>query len=101
MKVKCPDCLGDGKQTCHNPDHGFYLMTSFHDIGRIGCPCCGNDEKHKVPNGGNCETCSGAGEVEESDEIEFCEYNKYDYQSVMKAIAQQKANMKRSGEDES
>lgn len=19
----CPDCGGDGKETCHNPDHGF------------------------------------------------------------------------------
>lgn len=22
-QIICPDCGGDGKETCHNPDHGF------------------------------------------------------------------------------
>lgn len=37
----CPGCGGDGKETCTNPDHGLISALSWHDIGRIGCPCCG------------------------------------------------------------
>ena len=59
----CPDCSGDGKETCHNPDHGFIRAMSFNDIGRLGCPLCGYDEDHKIPSGGKCETCNGIGNV--------------------------------------
>jgi len=59
----CPECGGDGKETCTNPDHGFINAFSFNDIGRIGCPCCGHDDNHKVPNGGKCEVCEGNGKV--------------------------------------
>lgn len=71
----CPVCGGDGKETCTNPDHGFIRSLSFHDIGRIGCPCCGHDENHKVPNGGNCDCCDGNGAVnEETCELILSEY---------------------------
>lgn len=60
----CPDCGGDGKETCHNPDHGFISAMSFHDIGRIGCPVCGHDPRGKVSSGGPCLSCNGAGVVD-------------------------------------
>jgi len=67
----CPDCGGDGKETCSNPDHGFiYVLGGLEsglpgsDVGRLGCPVCGHDPDHKVPNGGNCETCNGTGRVQ-------------------------------------
>lgn len=59
----CPCCNGDGKETCTNPDHGFISAMGFHDIGRLGCPVCGHDPKHKVKNGGPCISCDGAGRV--------------------------------------
>ena len=59
----CPECGGDGKETCTNPDHEFINAFSWHDIGRIGCPCCGHDENHKVINGGKCEMCNGTGRI--------------------------------------
>lgn len=77
QNVVCPLCGGDGKETCTNPDHGFIGMMSFHDIGRIGCPCCGHDEQHKVPNGGNCELCEGAGNINEAAALEWAEDNNY------------------------
>ncbi|ENF6041375.1 hypothetical protein ABRV10_003410 [Citrobacter amalonaticus] len=86
MKVTCPDCCGDGKETCHNPDHGFIEAMYFHDMGRIGCPCCGHDDKRKVPNGGKCETCNGSGSVDEVDAKNFCDDLGYDYERVMKYL---------------
>jgi hypothetical protein len=63
-KEVCPDCGGDGKETCNNPDHGGYEAELFGpDNGRIGCPVCGHDPKHKVPNGGDCESCGGTGKT--------------------------------------
>jgi len=63
MLYECPDCGGDGRETCHSPDHGFR-----HGVGGVlldghanGCPCCGNDPEHKMK--GICETCHGAGIV--------------------------------------
>lgn len=60
-RITCPDCGGDGKETCNNPDHGFISAMSWHDIGRLGCPVCGHAPDHKVINGGDCETCKGTG----------------------------------------
>lgn len=59
----CPECGGDGKETCTNPDHGLISVLGFHDIGRIGCPCCGHDPNHKVKNGDKCEACGGTGKM--------------------------------------
>ena len=69
--IECPMCGGDGKETCNNPDHGFIGEMSFHDIGRLGCPVCGHDDDHKVPNGGDCELCEGGGEVTQKQYAEY------------------------------
>lgn len=63
MLAVCPVCGGDGKETCTNPDHGIISALSFIEIGRLGCPCCGHNPLHKVPNGDNCEACCGFGAV--------------------------------------
>lgn len=82
-KYKCPVCNGDGKETCTNPDHGFYNMISFnYDAcnGGKGCPVCGWDEKHKVPGDRPCEACDGLGVLSEMqidkvmDEYQIDEY---------------------------
>lgn len=79
----CPDCFGDGKDTCHNPDHGFIDALSFHDIGRLGCPVCGHHPKHKVRSGGDCETCAGVGSVTFEAAEAFCTGCDYDAEDVM------------------
>lgn len=81
--VPCPDCLGDGKETCHNPDHNFIAGMFFHEIGRLGCPGCGSDPKHKVPRGGKCGTCDGVGRIHEDDARSFCADMGYDFDEVM------------------
>lgn len=68
--VECPMCGGDGKETCDNPDHGF-IEGMGGELYRLGCPVCGHDENHKVPNGGKCELCDGAGEVNETIAYEY------------------------------
>ena len=75
----CPDCGGDGKETCHNPDHGFiHGMMGWHEIGRLGCPVCGHDPNGKVKNGGKCETCDGVGRVTIKTAEEFLDAMDYD-----------------------
>lgn len=73
---RCPACGGDGKETCNNPDHGFIQMCDGigHDIGRLGCPCCGHDEDYKITkyiNGKSeylpCFECKGTGIVTEKE----------------------------------
>lgn len=60
-KIICTMCGGDGHETCNNPDHRFIYMTGG-EIGRLGCPCCGHDENHKIPGGEKgCELCAGTG----------------------------------------
>ena len=86
--VTCPCCNGDGKETCHNPDHGFINAMGFHDIGRLGCPVCGSHPKHKVGSkrdGGSapCDVCIGSGEVSDVAAREFCGGMGYDYDEVM------------------
>lgn len=56
----CELCGGDGKETCNNPDHAF-IDSMWGDTGRLGCPACGHDPKHKVKNGGPCFECNGTG----------------------------------------
>ena len=59
----CPDCGGDGIETCHNPDHGFLSgVMSIMGANESACPCCGHDEDHKMRNG-KCETCNTKGRV--------------------------------------
>lgn len=65
VKVGCPLCWGDGEERCENPDHGF-ISACPGDIGRIGCPGCGHDPYHRVPNGGSCRLCGGSGLVWQS-----------------------------------
>jgi RecJ-like exonuclease len=78
-RAVCPDCGGDGKETCHNPDHGFiHLMMGWHEIGRLGCPVCGHDSHGKVKNGGKCETCDGVGKVTVKTAEQFIEAMDYD-----------------------
>ena len=64
MKIECYACGGDGKETCDNPDHGFIEFVGG-EIGRLGCPVCGHDPDHKVPNGGPCDICNGTGFIED------------------------------------
>ena len=80
----CPDCFGDGKETCHNPDHGF-IHAMPGDIGRLGCPVCGHDPRGKVRNGGPCETCDGSGVVTLDKAKYFCGE---DFEDVMSAADQ-------------
>ena len=63
----CYMCGGDGKETCNNPDHGFMSAVSG-ETYRLGCPVCGHDENHKVPNGGVCEVCNGVGKLKVQNE---------------------------------
>ena len=61
--VLCPDCLGDGVETCHNPDHGFFYLISSagYSANKSACPCCGHNPTHKMK--GICDTCAGTGKV--------------------------------------
>jgi hypothetical protein len=78
----CPECGGDGKETCTNPDHGFISALGWHDIGRIGCPCCGHDPDHKVYNGGKCEVCDGNGKVTMKEAEDYIAQYDYDIEIV-------------------
>lgn len=69
----CPTCDGDGRETCGNPDHGFIIANGWNEIGRLGCPICGYDPDHKVPNGGKCDMCNGDGIVKYKEAKSFCE----------------------------
>ena len=61
-KAECEVCNGTGKEICDNPDHGFIVGVGG-EIGRLGCPCCGHDEDHAIPNT-TCEVCNGTGNIE-------------------------------------
>lgn len=69
--VLCPDCFGDGIETCHNPDHGFLsgVLGAVYGANESACPCCGHSSDHKMK--GKCETCKGTGQVSKE------EYDKY------------------------
>lgn len=89
-KVMCCSCLGDGKDTCHNPDHGLIDALGFHDIGRLGCPVCGHNEHHKVRSGGDCELCEGSGFTRESIGRDFCKDMDYDFEVIQDRYAHNK-----------
>lgn len=63
-KYKCPDCGGDGVETCHNPDHGFLrgVIGAVYSANESACPCCGHHPDFKMK--GICETCKGTGRVD-------------------------------------
>lgn len=61
-EMDCETCNGTGKEICSNPDHGFLGAIGFTDEGRIGCPCCGHDEDHAIPNT-VCYDCKGTGKL--------------------------------------
>ena len=68
--VICPDCLGDGKETCHNPDHELLSALSFRGANESRCPCCGHDKNYKMKKFINgkwqykkCCICNGTGKV--------------------------------------
>lgn len=60
----CPDCGGDGVETCNNPDHGFITsgLSVTNELTRLGCPCCGHDPNHKI-KGCECDRCNGTGTI--------------------------------------
>ena len=62
--IICTDCLGTGKEICSNPDHGFRDAVGGVrlDGHANGCPCCGNDELHRIPNT-TCNNCNGTGKL--------------------------------------
>lgn len=69
--VLCPDCFGDGIETCHNPDHGFLsgVLGAVYSANESACPCCGHSSDHKMK--GKCYTCNATGQVSKED------YDKY------------------------
>ena len=80
--VICPECNGDGKETCTNPDHGLITMFSFHEIGRLGCPVCGHDPDHKVYNGGDCDLCLGVGKIDIKEAEKYIKQYDYDIELI-------------------
>jgi len=80
--VICPECNGDGKETCTNPDHGFINSLTWTDVGRLGCPCCGHDPYHKVPNGGNCNVCNGTGKISINKANDYINNNNCDIELI-------------------
>lgn len=85
--VYCPDCGGDGKETCHNPDHGFISAfgssgipgSGSYELGRLGCPCCGHHPEYKVNRGKNkCDTCNGEGTTDYYTAKQWAEENEFD-----------------------
>ncbi len=57
--MECLECNGTGNEICDNPDHGF-IEAIGHEIGRLGCPLCGHDEEHRIPNT-ICHKCGASG----------------------------------------
>ena len=61
----CNKCNGTGKEICDNPDHGFIEAIGVRGLHHAnGCPCCGHDENHAIPNT-KCDKCMGIGKVED------------------------------------
>lgn len=83
--VICPECGGDGMETCTNPDHGFLsAMGSVQssDVGRLGCPACGHDPKRKVRNGGPCFQCHGSGIMSRESAEVYCKDMEFDLEEL-------------------
>lgn len=85
MKIICPACCGDGKETCNNPDHGLLNALSFKSANESRCPCCGHDPNYKIRfwkddkwQQRNCEYCEGTGTMSEKDFNIYCDIYGYD-----------------------
>ena len=63
----CSKCHGTGNEICDNPDHGF-IDAIGGELGRLGCPACGHDELHRIPNT-VCDACNGTGRRHEMDDL--------------------------------
>ncbi len=92
IMVVCPDCGGDGKETCNNPDHGFLsaVIRTVKGVNESACPCCGHDEDHKIyfykdgkRQQRKCETCKGFGNIKMSEFESFCDSTGYDNQPII------------------
>jgi hypothetical protein len=59
--MRCDECHGTGYEICDNPDHGFIEAVGG-ETGRLGCPCCGHDEEHRILSC-KCPECGGTGQV--------------------------------------
>lgn len=81
----CPDCGGDGNETCHNPDHGFLEgVLIIMGANESACPVYGHNPDHKITKGNSkkrrdeyckCYTCKGQGKVsKEIYDNYICEY---------------------------
>lgn len=77
-RYTCPDCCGDGIETCHNPDHGFLGMIGYvkGNANESACPCCGHSQDHKMK--GVCETCNGKGTVNKATCEKYIDENSLD-----------------------
>jgi len=60
-EIKCEACNGTGYEICTNPDHGFIDVVRG-ETRRLGCPCCGHDEQHRIFTS-KCEMCGGVGKL--------------------------------------
>lgn len=82
----CPECQGDGKETCTNPDHGFLQgVMSIRGANESACPCCGHDENYKVyyyeageKKQRNCDQCKGTGGMTILEFDNYCDQYGYD-----------------------
>lgn len=57
----CEECDGTGQEICDNPDHNF-INNVGGEIARLGCPCCGHDPDHIIPDSW-CYKCRGNGNL--------------------------------------
>lgn len=88
LRIKCPQCGGDGKETCNNPDHGL-IDAIGGETGRLGCPGCGHDPNHKTAagrKGAPCFICDGSGCITDAQFEEYCGDVSYDEEAEYVAI---------------
>lgn len=95
IKYDCPDCGGDGNETCHNPDHGFLEgVMSLKGANESACPCCGHNEDYKITKYNKetekreyctCYTCNGSGSVTESIGNKYIDENGYDFDLTLQS----------------
>ena len=97
--VACETCNGTGMEICNNPDHGFIVAmgavkSDKFDTGRLGCPACGHDELHRVPNT-KCDKCFGTGKPTPPVEVQPVDYKAL--QDLCKLLYENMFNLKERG----